>query len=94
VNLELPVHQVEDDVCFDSLSDEELSEIEKCCQQLLQDDSQNESLGESQPNTECLGNSNPQVLPIELDVKDFLENMKDKSQVCSHEGSLKAKIDE
>jgi hypothetical protein len=78
VNLELPVHQIEDDLCFDSLSDEELAEIEKCCQQLLQNDSQNESLGESQPNTECLGNSNPQVLPIELDVKDFLENMKDK----------------
>ena len=42
-NIEQPVHQIEDNLCFDSLLHEELSEIEKCCQQLLPNDSQDES---------------------------------------------------
>ena len=67
---ELLVHEIDDDLCSDSLSHEELSEIEKCCQQMLQDDSkddsQDESPCESHPNIECLRNSNAQALPIGL----------------------------
>ena len=66
----------------------------KSCQQLLQNDSQDESSTESQPNPECLRNTNARVLPVDLDVKNFLESMKDSSQVCSHEGSLRARMNE
>ena len=97
-NPELPVHEIDDDLCSDSLSHEELFEIEKCCQHMLQDDtkddSHDESLCESQPNIECLRNSNAQALRIGLDVNIFLENTMHKSQVSSHERSLKTRMNE
>ena len=70
---------------FDSLLNHEISETEKCCQESSRDDI---STGDPKLNNQCCNNSNTQVLPVELDAKDFLEGLKDNSPICSHKGSL------
>lgn len=88
------LHQVEDELWFDSLSDHELSEIEECCQQLFQESSQDKNPDEPDTSDERLRNSVVHTLPLEINSKDFLEGLKDRSPVFSQEGSIKWRMND
>ena len=62
------------------------SVVSNCCRMILK---MNLPLSHSP----ILSVSEIQML-VDLDVKNFLESMKDSSEVCSHEGSLRARMNE
>lgn len=85
--------QIEGEFLFDAISDAELTEIENLCNGLFVVDSTSEEPIDLNAVLETITSGNTsQTLPDNLDVVDFLEELKDGSALCSEEGSLKAKM--
>ena len=89
--------QFEEEVIFDTMSESELLEVEKSCNELFIGYSENTLNAEENSLDDILKKlkfDNVSQFPAALDEKKFLEELKNKSDVCTNKGneSLREKI--